>query len=217
MTFRIKYDVNFPKWKEVPGNYYDPIEEAVTAAIREAGDIVKFEGRADIAKAGFSRRWQNTLRVIYFPTRGASVDASAYIYHKIPYSGVFEAGATIRGKPIMWLPLRGTPTKLARKKITPKALSLAAGKRLLFINRGGDNPLLAMSVNLSKAKAAQREPKITLRMLRKGPTKRSVTKSIPLFVGLDTIKIEKQFHISRIVKRASGRLAQLYFENLEAN
>jgi hypothetical protein len=215
MAFKVNYVPNFPRWEKVPGDYYDPIEIAATEAIRDAGNIVKLEGRADIAKAGFGTRWQNTLRVNFYPTRGASVDASAYIYHKIPYAGVFETGAVIRGKPTMWLPLRGTPKKLARRKITPEAISLAAGKPLLAIRRAGRDPLLAMSVHMSKAKARQREPKITVGMLRRGPSKRSVSKSIPLFVGIDTVKIRKRFNIAKITSNAAGRLAELYFQNLE--
>jgi hypothetical protein len=40
-----------------------PIAKAATAAIREAGEIAKRDGRASIAAAGFSRKWQNALRV----------------------------------------------------------------------------------------------------------------------------------------------------------
>ncbi|RUV75923.1 MAG: hypothetical protein EOR30_17060 [Mesorhizobium sp.] len=51
----------------------DPIAFAATAAISEAGDIVKREGRADIAAAGFSKRWQNALRVNVYPKRRFSI------------------------------------------------------------------------------------------------------------------------------------------------
>jgi hypothetical protein len=40
-----------------------PIARAATAAIREAGEIAKRDGRASIAAAGFSRKWQDALRV----------------------------------------------------------------------------------------------------------------------------------------------------------
>jgi hypothetical protein len=40
-----------------------PIAKAATAAVREAGEIAKRDGRASVAAAGFSRKWQNALRV----------------------------------------------------------------------------------------------------------------------------------------------------------
>jgi hypothetical protein len=41
----------------------EPIARAGTAAVGEAGDRIKVAARADIAAAGFSRKWQNALRV----------------------------------------------------------------------------------------------------------------------------------------------------------
>ena len=71
------------------------------------------KGRADIAAAGFSRRWQNAFRVDVFPRgRKVSVDAAAWVFHKIPYAEVFEEGATIRGRPYLWIALPGTPTRI---------------------------------------------------------------------------------------------------------
>ena len=69
-----------------------PIAKAATAAIREAGDIAKRNGRASIAAAGFSQKWQNALRVNIYPPQGDSLRPAAFVYHKIRYAGVFEDG-----------------------------------------------------------------------------------------------------------------------------
>src|SRR5437868_12920194 len=82
-----------------------PIAKAATAAIREAGDIAKRDGRASIAASGFSRKWQNALRVNIYPPQGDSMRPAAFIYHKIRYAAVFEDGAVIGGQPLLWLPL----------------------------------------------------------------------------------------------------------------
>ena len=44
-----------------------PMERAATAAVREAAEMAKSAGRANIATAGFSRKWQNALRARIFP------------------------------------------------------------------------------------------------------------------------------------------------------
>src|SRR5947207_10708332 len=75
-----------------------PIAKAATAAIREAGEIAKRDGRASIAAAGFSRKWQNALRVNIYPPRGDSMRPAAFIFDKIRYAGVFEEGAVISGQ-----------------------------------------------------------------------------------------------------------------------
>src|SRR5207253_846581 len=77
-----------------------PIAKAATAAVREAGEIAKRNGRASIAAAGFSRKWQNALRVNVYPPQGDSMRPAAFLFHKIRYAGVFEEGAVIGGKPL---------------------------------------------------------------------------------------------------------------------
>jgi len=91
-----------------------PIAKAATATIREAGKIAKRDGRASIAAAGFSRKWQNALRVNIYPPRGDSMRPAAFIFHKIRYAGVFEEGAVIGGQPFLWLPLPTVPLRRGR-------------------------------------------------------------------------------------------------------
>ena len=76
-----------------------PIAKAATAAMKDAGDVAKRTGRSSIASAGFSRKWQNALRVNIYPAQGDSMRPAAFIFHKIRYAGVFEEGAVISGQP----------------------------------------------------------------------------------------------------------------------
>jgi hypothetical protein len=78
-----------------------PIAKAATAAVREAAELAKAEGRVSIAAAGFSRKWQNALRARLYPPNRDSLRPAALIYHKVPYARVFEEGALIHGKPAM--------------------------------------------------------------------------------------------------------------------
>src|SRR3954453_19221142 len=91
-----------------------PLAKAATAAVREAGEIAKRDGRASIAAAGFSRKWQNALRVNIYPLQGDSLRPAAFIFHKIRYAGVFEQGAVIAGQPFLWLPLPTVPLRRGR-------------------------------------------------------------------------------------------------------
>ncbi len=95
MTLRLLYSAAKGEFEIAMRELYKPIAAAVSAAIAEASADIKAQGRVSIAKAGFSKRWQNTFRVETYPGRGkVSADAAALAYHKIPYVEVFESGAT---------------------------------------------------------------------------------------------------------------------------
>jgi hypothetical protein len=112
------------------------VAEAAVAALRETSANAVQEGRQDIARAGpgFRENWQKGLQ---YRTKGAkqgdtpSLQAKATIYHRYGIAGVFEHGATIQGKPLLWIPTtRGGP---APKKSGKKLVSATVnGKPMLF-------------------------------------------------------------------------------------
>ena len=120
------------------------IAKASTGAVREAADLAKAAGRRAIAAAGFSSRWQNALRAKVYPQTGYSIDAAAYIWHKIPYAGIFETGGTIAGHPLLWLPIGNAPP-----------IGKFNGK-LISINRPGKPPLLATVAPARRGKKRKR-------------------------------------------------------------
>lgn len=189
----------------------DPIAAAGTAAITDAANIIKAEGRADIAAAGFSKRWQNTLQFIVYPKKQLSIDAAALIYHKIQYAGVFEKGAVIAGKPMLWLPLPTTPKRAGRQKMTP-ALYIRTVGPLISIERPGKPPLLAGKIATNR-RGQINKGKVTLSALRRGGAGAPST-LVPLFIGIDRVKIRDRFSIREITERAAARLGQLYLKNL---
>ncbi|MDG4903217.1 DUF6441 family protein [Mesorhizobium sp. WSM4962] len=189
----------------------DPVAFAGTAAITEAADIVKAEGRADIAAAGFSRRWQNTLRANIYPKGRTSIDAAALIYHKIQYAGVFEKGAVIGGKPTLWLPLPTAPKRAGRSKMTP-ALYVRTVGPLVSIERPGKPPLLAGRIATNR-RGQINKGKVTLSALRRGAAGAPST-LVPLFIGVDRVSIRDRFSIAEITGRAAARLGALYVKHL---
>src|SRR4051812_18715685 len=108
--------------------------------VRDAGEIAKRDGRASIAASGFSRKWQNALRVNIYPPQGDTMRPAAFIYHKIRYAGVFEEGAVIGGQPLLWLPLSTVPLRRGRP-MTPSQYARSIGP-LVSIQRPGGPPLL---------------------------------------------------------------------------
>ena len=218
MTFKLAYRAAKGEFDEAIRELQRPMAEAAMAAITEAGATIKTQARADIARAGFSKRWQNALRVDTFPRRGqVSINAAAFIFHKIPYAEVFESGATIRGKPRLWIPLEGTPKKLARERMTAKRFTERIGP-LTFIDRGGKPPLLAARAALSRAQARKAKPKVSLAALRRGAagtnTGRTVVRTVPLFVGVRGIVIPKKFSVRKIIDKGVSRLAALYVKKI---
>lgn len=182
-----------------------PIARASTAAMREAGATLKAEARADIGAAGFSTKWQNALRVDTFPRTGTSIEAAAFLHHKISYSGIFEKGGTITGKPFLWLPLSKTPLMIGRFKLTPKRYAELVGP-LAFVDRGGRPPLLV--ARQARTRGGGRH---TLRSLARGA---AGGKSVALFIGIPLAKLRKRFHIREIANAVAGRVRGLFFQHL---
>lgn len=114
------------------------INEAQSGAVRDAATLAVKEGRANIASAGFSSRWQKALTSNFYPNEG--VNPAALIFHRIPFAGVFERGITISGRPLLWLPIE--------RNLPPGIHSPSQyGKKLVSVNIAGKPPLLFDAFN----------------------------------------------------------------------
>jgi hypothetical protein len=233
MGLRYTYKALRGEFAEVIAELKAPIAAAATAAITEAAAGIKGEGRENIARAGFPPRGlknlQRGLRVDVFPRHGrVSINAAALMFHRIPYFWVFQEGATIRGKPRLWIPLKGTPPFIGRKppageRMTPAAFREKIGP-LTYIDRAGAPPLLAAPVALSFARARQRRPTVKLPGLERGAAlakgggsrgRFTVLRMVPLFVGLSTVNIRKRLRLLEIVERWRSRLPELYAKHFK--
>lgn len=114
------------------------INEAKSDAVRDAADLAVKEGRANIATAGFSSRWQKALKSNFYPNEGD--DPAALIFHRFPFAGVFERGITISGRPLLWLPI---------EQNLPSGIHSPSqyGKKLISVNIAGKPPLLFDAFN----------------------------------------------------------------------
>ena len=206
MTMRVKYACRPGAFKQAFTEPYALMAQAAQQAVAQAGDEVKTAARANIAAAGLGQGFVKALRVDIYPRRRNSLNASAHIYHRIPYAGVFEEGEIIRGKPRLWIPLKSAPPRIGRKRMTPQDYTARIGP-LQFVQPPGGKPLL-----FAKMKAKKAGAKVTLGKLRaaRTATGRGVTTSVPLFVGVDAVSIRKRLNINAVVHRARDRLPQLY-------
>lgn len=189
-----------------------PIAKAATAAVREAADLAKTGGRASIAAAGFSTRWQNALRANLYPPHRDSMRAAALIYHKVPYAEVFEHGAVIHGKPLLWLALPNAPFGGGGHRISPGEFRQKVGSPLYTIRRPGKPPMLGAHVRVTNARAGKA---ISLSLLRRGrnPGGKGAVRLVPLYVGIDVASIPKRFAVLAAIERAARRLPELYLKH----
>lgn len=105
------------------------LHTAAVAALRETAASAVKEGRSNIAGAGrFGPKWQSGLQ---YRIDEAGDEPSAIIFHRVGFAGVFEHGATIQGRPLLWIPTaRGMPSaKRSRKKLTSATVR---GRPMLF-------------------------------------------------------------------------------------
>lgn len=120
----------------------DRITRTVAATMRDAREEILKRGRADIRAGGkFRKRWTDALHADPVQTSTASI---INVFHTIPYFNVFEFGATIRGKPLLWIPL-----KFASDAKGVRARGYPGG--LFRVDRSGKAPLL-LSIATKKPK-----------------------------------------------------------------
>lgn len=223
---KIVFDAAKGQFAEAMAKKQGIVAAAGTGAIQDAALQVKREGRAAIARAGFSVRWQNALRVNVYPQTGASTDATAYVFHNIKYAGIFERGGTIKGSRLLWLPLPAAPLKIGRERVTPRLYIERIGP-LHAIRRPGKRPLLAAYVSAERLGSGKA---VSLGALRRGA--RSARRqqaaagfggrvrgprlvSLPLFVGIPSVRIRARFGLAAIFEKARRGLAAAYLRHLK--
>jgi len=131
--FKVKVDT--PAWLRMIREKQRPVATAAVAALRDVAASSVQEGRSNIAGSGrFTGGWVSRLQ---YRTQGAaeggepSLQAKAIVFHSIGLAGVFEHGATIAGRPLLWIPTRrgAPPASRSGKKLTSATVR---GRPMLF-------------------------------------------------------------------------------------
>lgn len=108
MVFRIRVDkAAAPKFKQNLAGLQERFTKALTAAANMAASMILDRARADIASSGnFGDTWISGLKV---GVEGSSLkNMRISMTHDDPRAKIFENGGTIKGKPLLWIPLSGT-------------------------------------------------------------------------------------------------------------
>jgi len=102
------------------------IANAAIASLRQTASNIVDDGRRNIAAAGrFGAKWQEGLQFRLI-NEEAGLKAKVVIFHRSALAGIFEFGATISGKPLLWIPV--TPGAPPPRR---------SGKRLISANVRG--------------------------------------------------------------------------------
>ncbi len=208
MALKLVYSAIRGELEQAFKQIYDPIAKAATGAITDAAAQIKAQGRANIAAAGMSSKWQNALRVETYPQKGVSANAALLAHHKIPYAGVFETGAIIHGKPFLWIPLTGTPARVGGRTLTPRVFAQSIGPLTSIRSRTG-KPILAAPIS------GRTGSKITLARLRRGSRGQGANIQLtPIFIGVPSIHIRARFGLQAVFQRAAAGLGAGYLNHL---
>lgn len=164
-----------------------PFQAAALAAFEDASKLLQAKGRDNIRSAGFSSHFQSGWTTKVFPNDG---DPAVYGHHKRSFANVFERGAVVRGKPLLWLPLPKTPKFIGGKRTTASLWARVVGPlRSVRIHSGG-KPLL-----VGKLPGGQ--------------------ESVPLFVGVRAAKIGKRLDITRVGEAVADAIPALFEKHLK--
>jgi len=186
----------------------DLISNAAAAAMADAADMIRTQGNANIASAGFARDFSAALEVSTVTPKALGGVYSITARVRIPFAIVFEYGAISQGDPLLWIPLPGVPKMLGAKRMTAKRYTQEIGP--LFMVKTGAHPMLFGYANGVPAESAlkanpSRSERLTVDHLRQGGGEK-----IPLFIGLNSSAITKRLNILEICQGAEKRIPEFY-------
>lgn len=166
MTVRIVFDTKKTKSKLKRGakNSSERVIKSVQYAAERVRQDILVDGRKDIAAGGnfSSSRWQDGFQVK--KSYKSRVNIVLRVTHAVRYWRVFEYGARIRGRPLLWIPL-----SFARDAIGVLARNFPGG--LFRVNRKGGKAPLLLSRETGEVKYFGRE---SVRIPKKWHLKRVV-------------------------------------------
>lgn len=188
-TVRVYFDDDRvgPKFKRSTFRQGERVREAIRLAAQDASDDMVAQGNENIANAGnFGSRWL-TLKA---PVTEGGGSIAIRLTHPIDYFMVHQRGATIRGKPFLWIPLPGVGRE----------------ERGDFFNRSGKGNLLLFK-KIGERRVAGKRPGTT--------RKESILK--PLRVAKKSVRIPKRFRVIEIAREIARNMREYYFNRLNPN
>jgi hypothetical protein len=177
-------------------------EQAVSAAMREAGSDLKTAWRGQIAQSGLGRRLSNSIRSQTYPRSGASLNAAALVWSKAPVIiGAHDTGPLIRSKDGFWLaiPLPAAGKGTRGKALTPGEWERRRGLRLRFVYRRRGPSLLVADGRLNSR---------GLGVETRSKTGRGRA-TVPIFLLVPQVKLKKRLDLARDAERVQALVPRL--------
>lgn len=212
--------------QSVTEEFEKPMARAVTNAFRDAAKGIQAEGRAAILSGGLGPRFARQFRVFAFPRRQFSLapalrgwHARGWRHSRIGrYANIFAHGGTIKGKPLLWIPLPTAPKLTGGRRLTPTIFEHEIGP--LISMRRTRRPILAANSlqpgNGRKLTAASLKTGARNAASKRAGGKGRRTYLVPVFVGVSSVHIEKRVDIDGIFTRWNARIPELYANRLNA-
>lgn len=221
----IGLDIKLEVYNTISKTIKDRIRRPITSAAKTSAADLKIRGRQNIAKSGGKSgsnmgNIANAFRVNVYPERSESWHPSIFAYvntqtKKNPegYSKVFEEGATISGRPILWVPLPTARQIMGRLRIGPAEWSKRFGE-LTPIKANG-KLLLVGSYSLNqRAIGSSKRKRLVARANKK---KGYATQLTPLFVGVRQVRIKKYWGLKEIAAQESRKFRDLIIRKVSQN
>jgi hypothetical protein len=219
LALKYEFDKEAAKaaWRAIRGTMAGALRGAMTDIAKQ----VQQQGRAEIARAGFSPRLQRGFRTYVFPRipKPDSLDMQMRGRHRVGYFNIFERGGVIHGKPLLWIPLPSAPAKINGRPTTAAAYVQNIGP-LHSINRPGRPPLLAgysmrapgpgRRLSVAQLRTGQRNTRRRQARAAFGGRLGARPVSVPLFVGVSATRIADRMNVSAVYNRARRDLPDLY-------
>lgn len=178
-----------PQLKRATRRFGDRARSAASKTAQDTADRIVARGRQDIASAPgrWGHRWVDGLQARV--TQGGGYYRIT-VFHKVRYFNVFERGALIKGKPLLWIPLPGSVAATA-----------------LWSPNGGTGI------------RARDFPGRLFRTTRKRdglPLLGSVGDGRMQYFGKEQVTIPKKFHVEEIARSEAQKMRVTFKGNFEA-
>jgi len=132
MTFSVTTDTVAPiKFQQNLAGLGDRIETALATAMNMAASMIREQTEADITSAG---KFSSEGLSVTVDDNGKTITTTL----DMPGAALFESGGTIRGNPLLWLPISGTDAEGIQAS--------DYGDKLFSVNRKAGGPPLLFSV-----------------------------------------------------------------------
>ena len=195
------------------------LAEAMTAAMREAGEFAKQRLRDQVTGAGLGPRLARSVRVQHFPPSGVSMEAAAFVFSRArKILEPWAEGLTVRSASGFFLAI---PTKNAPKRgigggrISPSNWPDHRFGPLRFVfRRNGASMLVADNLRASfsrKTKQFRGFRQASQRAREKGETATAV-----MFFLVPQARFPKRLNTASVARAAQARVPALFARHLAA-